>query len=368
MIRQKLQVIAVSLASLAVGVVALPGAAAAAEKGLYLEGHAGAAFARDFQLDTTTLHQDAEHDIGWLGGIGFGYAYGNGVRGEIGLDYRENGVDKVGGVSGSGTSRAGSLMLNGYYDFFRDSTIQPYIGAGVGLGYVDAHNISPVSGSSVNDTDYDFAYQGMAGIAVDVAPRLKITLGYRYFTVPSLNFKTKAGAAIEGDYATHEVMLGVRYSFGPPATKPAPEPVAAPMPKMAPMEEAPAPKPVAKPAPKPEPPPAAEISRNFLVFFDWNKADITSLADNIIKSAVAEAKRVDKVRIRLTGHTDRSGTVRYNQRLSLRRANAVRQRLEQLGIPGSDIAVFAKGESEPLVPTGDGVREPQNRRVEIILE
>lgn len=366
MIRQRLRLVAVSLASLAVGGLVQPGTSAAAEKGLYLEGHAGAAFARDFQLDTTTVHQDAEHDIGWLGGIGFGYAYGNGMRGEIGFDYRENGVDKVSGVSGSGTSRASSLMVNGYYDFFRDSTIQPYIGAGVGLGLVDAHKISPVSGSSVNDDDYDFAYQGMAGLAVNVGPRTKVTLGYRYFTVPSLNLKTTSGAAIDGDYATHEVMLGVRFSFGPPAAKPAPEPAAAPMPKMAPMEEEAPPKPAAKPAPQPAP--VAEISRNFLVFFDWNRADITSLADNIIKSAVAEARRVDKVRVRLTGHTDRSGTVRYNQRLSLRRANAVRARMEQLGIPASEIAVFAKGESEPLVPTGDGVREPQNRRVEIILE
>ena len=52
----------------------------------------------------------------------------------------------------------------------------------------------------------------------------------------------------------------------------------------------------------------------------------------------------------------------------MRRASAVRQRLQQLGIAANDIAVFAKGESEPLVATTDGVREPQNRRVEIILE
>ena len=81
-----------------------------------------------------------------------------------------------------------------------------------------------------------------------------------------------------------------------------------------------------------------------------------------------EAKRVDKVRLILTGHADRSGTSRYNQRLSRERADAVRQRLIRLGIGANDIAVFAKGESEPLVATSDGVREPQNRRVEIILE
>lgn len=372
MIKQKLRLFTVSLAMLAVAGLVLPGVSAAAEKGLYLEGRAGAIYAEDTQVDTTTSRQDAEHDIGWLGGIALGYAYGNGLRGELGLDYRESDIDKVSGAGASGSARAGSLMISGYYDFFRDSMVQPYLGAGFGLGLVDADGVSPVSGTSVNDEDIDFAYQGMAGIAVNVSDRTRVTLGYRYFTVPSLNLKTTGGAAIDADYATHEVMLGVRFSFGPPTPKARPQPAAAPAPQLAPMpemvEEPPPPKPVAEPEPAPAPPPEPEISRNFLVFFDWNRADITGLAENIIQSAVAETRRVDKVRLRLTGHADRSGASRYNQRLSMRRANAVSQRLQQLGIGASDIVVLAKGESEPLVTTDDGVREPQNRRVEIILE
>ncbi|MDA1325469.1 MAG: OmpA family protein [Proteobacteria bacterium] len=137
------------------------------------------------------------------------------------------------------------------------------------------------------------------------------------------------------------------------------------------MQEEPPPKRIAAPAPPPPEPaaaPAPEISRNFLVFFDLNKADLTSLAQKIIGSAAAEAKRAGNVRLRVTGHADRSGTPQYNQRLSMRRANAVRQRLQRLGIAANDIAVIAKGESEPLVATADGVREPQNRRLEILLE
>ena len=69
----------------------------------------------------------------------------------------------------------------------------------------------------------------------------------------------------------------------------------------------------------------------------------------------------------MAGHADTSGTQRYNQDLSRRRAQAVASELVRLGVPREAITVQAFGESRPLVPTGDGVREPQNRRVEIVL-
>ena len=73
-------------------------------------------------------------------------------------------------------------------------------------------------------------------------------------------------------------------------------------------------------------------------------------------------------RITITGHADRAGPDSYNQQLSTRRAEAVKNELVSLGIPGSEIGVQAQGESDPLVETSDGVAEPQNRRVEIVLE
>jgi len=73
--------------------------------------------------------------------------------------------------------------------------------------------------------------------------------------------------------------------------------------------------------------PAPEFSRNFLVYLDWNQANNTRLAENIIQSAVKEAKRAGKVRPSLTSHADRSGTSRYNQRLSMRRVNEGRNGL-----------------------------------------
>ena len=157
MANQRFGTFVFSLAAVVATTLVLP--AVAAGEGLYLEGRIGAAIAEDSKFDTTT-NQDAEFDTGIVGGVGLGYAYGNGWRGEIGFDYRQNEVDEVGGTSASGDMGAASLMISGYYDFFRDSKVQPYVGVGIGAAIVDADNISPVSGSSVRDDDVGFAYQG----------------------------------------------------------------------------------------------------------------------------------------------------------------------------------------------------------------
>ncbi len=117
------------------------------------------------------------------------------------------------------------------------------------------------------------------------------------------------------------------------------------------------------------PPPAAPPSgvKSFIVFFDFDRANLTGTALTTIKQAASEAKAGNVARITVTGHADRSGTDAYNMALSLRRANAVKDQLVREGIPAAGIAIVGRGESQPLVPTADGVREPQNRRVEIVL-
>jgi outer membrane protein OmpA-like peptidoglycan-associated protein len=86
-----------------------------------------------------------------------------------------------------------------------------------------------------------------------------------------------------------------------------------------------------------------------------------------IQQAAAQAKAGRSTRIDVTGHADRAGSDAYNMALSLRRANAVKDQLVREGIAASQIAVVGRGESQPLAPTAAGVREPQNRRVEIVL-
>ena len=69
----------------------------------------------------------------------------------------------------------------------------------------------------------------------------------------------------------------------------------------------------------------------------------------------------------MNGYTDLSGTAVYNQRLSVRRAQNVEGELVRDGVPRGEIGIHGYGESSPLVQTAAGVREPQNRRVEIVL-
>jgi len=104
-----------------------------------------------------------------------------------------------------------------------------------------------------------------------------------------------------------------------------------------------------------------------MVFFDFDKSTLTAAALGTIQRAAAAYRTKGGAQIKASGHTDRAGSEAYNMALSLRRANAVRDQLVRDGVAEKDISVVALGESQPLVPTADGVREAQNRRVEIVV-
>jgi outer membrane protein OmpA-like peptidoglycan-associated protein len=129
----------------------------------------------------------------------------------------------------------------------------------------------------------------------------------------------------------------------------------------------PAPPPPPPPAPAPAAVPAPEAARTYLVFFDWDRADLSERARQIIATAAQASTHVQTTRIEVNGYTDLSGTAAYNQRLSVRRAQSVEAELVRDGVAEGEISIHGYGESNPLVPTAKGVREPQNRRVEIIL-
>ncbi len=104
------------------------------------------------------------------------------------------------------------------------------------------------------------------------------------------------------------------------------------------------------------------------MFFDWDRYDLTARARQIIAEAAANVAHVQVTRIEVNGYTDLSGPPAYNQKLSVRRAEAVAAELVRDGVSRSLITAQGFGMSNPLVPTALGVREPQNRRVEIILK
>jgi outer membrane receptor protein involved in Fe transport len=118
--------------------------------------------------------------------------------------------------------------------------------------------------------------------------------------------------------------------------------------------------------PPPAAAPVAAVPHSYLVFFDFNKSDLTPQATQIVDQAAANAETTKVTQLTVTGHTDTVGSDAYNMRLSRRRAESVAAELEKKGIASSEIEIVAKGKRDLLVPTADGVREPQNRRVQIV--
>ena len=106
---------------------------------------------------------------------------------------------------------------------------------------------------------------------------------------------------------------------------------------------------------------------SFMVFFEWDKSELNAASLATIQKAADAYRAKGGAQIKATGHTDTSGPDTYNMALSLRRANAVKDALVRDGVPERDISVVGRGESQPLVKTADGVREAQNRRVEIVI-
>lgn len=106
----------------------------------------------------------------------------------------------------------------------------------------------------------------------------------------------------------------------------------------------------------------------YMVFFDFDESDLTPEGRQIVQAA-AEAARTDGyAQIVATGHTDTVGSAEYNQALSMRRAESVKAALVEMGVSADQITTRGVGQTQPLIPTGDGVREPQNRRVEIDIQ
>ncbi len=116
-----------------------------------------------------------------------------------------------------------------------------------------------------------------------------------------------------------------------------------------------------------QPPPPPPPPKSFMVFFDWNSTKLSDQALMTLTEVGAAYKSSGSVQVTVTGHTDTTGTPAYNMALSLRRANVVKDALVKQGVPATAITTVGRGEQGLLVQTGDGVREPQNRRAEIVI-
>jgi OOP family OmpA-OmpF porin len=282
-----------------------------------------------------------ESDVGAAVVGSLGYGFGNGLRAEVEGNGRFNHVrvrPRTPGGSGDGDSYG--VMANVLYDFdIGQNWIYPYVGVGGGYQWFEIHN----DPNNVRSTG-NWAAQGIVGAAFPVAyvPGLSLTAEARYLsTIGDTKVHSGAFSGKLQEQQNISGLVGVRYAFNaaPPPPPPAPT--------------------IAAPAPAP--------ARTYLVFFDWDRSDLTTRARQIIGEAAQASTRVATTRIEVDGHADKSGTATYNQGLSNRRAQAVAGELVRLGVPRTAIDIKAFGDTRPLVPTAAGVREPQNRRVEIIM-
>lgn len=306
----------------------------------------------------TSAHQGVrlETDPGFLGLMSVGYGFSNGIRTELEGGYRNNKFEnmKIGNMnsnSARGNFQTFSLMGNAYYDFNNSSRWTPYVGAGLGYAWFNDNNLradfGPTSLNLRERNDGSFAYQAMAGVSYRTnITGLQAGLEYRYFGTD--NRRYDMATANNPNFArgnlpmdSHSVLLGIRYAFND-APRAAPQP----------MNVAVA--------------PSAPVARTYLVFFDWNKADLTERAKSIVSEA-STAARSQNVRVEINGHTDTSGSPEYNKRLSMRRAETVRSAMVSHGVSSSAISVYGHGETNPLIQ-GANMREPQNRRVEIVIK
>lgn len=345
-------------------------------RGYYTSVMAGVAIPGDSDLDTATTNESADLDSGFTTAAALGHRYGNGLSTEIELAYAGGDLDTVSGATATGDAEIYSLMAGIRYHLPVGGPVRPFVDAGIGLALVDVDDASPIAGSRISDSDGAFAWRAGAGISWPASKRIELTLSYRYFAVPDLGFATDAGASVDSDYRSHSVLFGLRYRFGGPARKIALMPPAAAVsavPAIAPAPAVTPPQPLRSPAPKhPSDVASAEQiaapPKSYLVFFDWDRAKLTRAARRIVRTAAGNARRIGATRIEVTGHADRSGGEKYNLKLSRKRALAVRAALVRNGLPPRRIAIFAEGETHPLVATKDGMREPQNRRTELILK
>ena len=326
-----------------------------------------------------SFNGSARYDSGYNVGARAGIQWGP-IRVEEEYSYRRNGLSSL-GIFNTGNARNSlftgdrathSIMTNFIYDFTLGWLVSPHIGFGIGaVDNVDSATLRNVSlgtirgatpagpfvlaprgygGTFLNGSTWQFGYQAIVGFRYDINPLLAFDLDYRYLstTQPTFNNKGQFPLPTAGfnstkytsGYNTQNLVASLTLKFGAPPAPPPPLP------------------------PAPPPPPVHQV---YLVFFDWDKYNITPEGMQIIQLAANQYRSGGSVRLQVTGYTDTSGSKAYNQRLSERRANAVAAALEKLGVPRTDMAVSGRGQNDLRVPTADGVREPQNRRVEIVF-
>jgi OmpA-OmpF porin, OOP family len=306
-------------------------------------------------LQDSTLHAGAglrsatqKYDNGYNIGARTGYEWGP-WRLEEEFNFATNqltglSAGALGSLAVTGQRNRYALMTNLIYDVQLGWIVTPHLGFGIGaVNQHDAIALKPpgsplIGGTTIASSNtWEFGYQAIAGLRYNINPSLAFDLDYRYLATTDPTFKAIGGFKYSSSYSTHNVIASLSVRFGAPP-----------------------------PAPPAPPPPPVVQRQVFLVFFDWDKDTITPQGMDVVRQAADAWRSGGPVTVHVTGYTDASGSVGYNQRLSERRANNVANAMQRFGVPRQAMDVGGRGKNDQRVPTADGVREPQNRRVEIV--
>jgi len=234
----------------------------------------------------------------------------------------------------------------------------PYITGG--LAFADMKGTStttfPTTGVTYNSSTSTVRTGGVVGAGLDYMIMPNLTVGAQYLYTSLDKFGTQSVQTPGGGFTKNTTFhpqfnvfrLTVNYRFWAPSPPPA------------------APTPVVAAPPAPPPAAVAPSKQMFIVFFEFDKSSLTPDGRKVVDAAAA-AFKAGKRSVAIAGYTDLAGTQQYNLALSKRRADTVKAALVRDGVPASAIDEAWHGKENPRVPTADGVREPQNRRVEITM-
>lgn len=318
---------------------------AQANQGWYMSLGAGVNWVEDANVGWGTFSSvsdlyDYEFDTGYAVVSSLGYDFDNHWRAEFEVAYRHNEIGNFCDTNSPfcfespATLWELSQMVNVLYDFDLGGNWSASVGAGIGGNLVVNYNSF---NRGVDYDDYVLTGQLIGELGYQFADRWKGFASYRYTIMDDPDFDGGPEfRPITMDKTEHTLMLGIRFDLQRDGSTP--------------MRVQ-----------------RGEAPKQFIVFFGFNKYNLSAEAQRVVAEAAAAAKQYGSASITVVGHTDTVGSNAYNQRLSQQRANSVKSELASNGINGGMISTSGRGETELMVQTGDGVKEPQNRRTTIDL-
>lgn len=353
--------------------------------GLYLRGEGGWSHLNDEKSSGYTysgsslLNFNVKPGEGYTAGGAAGWKFGQ-LRTELGLDFSGYDASAIhvnsdGGLgaelgrsslTGASSNPSGSIhtiagMVNAYWDLRTGTPFVPYIGLGLGAVRSSLDSLAVAGAPLANSSDITFAYQPMVGVRYHITDNVAVGAEFRYFAAVDPVFKDSAGRAIHGRIESYNVLANLSYFFGAPPVGPAPQATQAAPPLPPPVPQI---NPSAGPALAP-PPPAPPALQTFVVYFDLGRATLSPQGRQVADSAIAAFHQSNASHIEIAGFTDTAGSARYNEALSRRRAETVRDYLVAHGVPLSEMVVAWHGKDDLRVQTANDTPEAQNRRVEI---